>query len=183
MDLSLPIHDPWNNINNSSLEEALRNYVRPEVLDDDNKYECSGCTKKVRAVKGQIFEKLPQVLVIQLNRFTFNMYGSPIKVNDKITFPFILNMNDLMEENIDDKIKQTEQKIIDGEFDKVDDKKDDENQQDQQQDMEVDNNGAIALGPAPTDETRNDIGVIKTSDPTDFIDTSIQEAQERENMG
>jgi ubiquitin carboxyl-terminal hydrolase 47 len=39
MDLSLPIQDPWNNINNSSLQEALQNYVKPEVLDEDNKYE------------------------------------------------------------------------------------------------------------------------------------------------
>ena len=45
------------------------------------------------------------------------MYENAIKVNDKITFPFILNMNDLMED-IGAKIKQTEQKIIDGKFDK-----------------------------------------------------------------
>ena len=112
------------------------------------------------------------------------MYGNAIKVNDKITFPFILNMNDLMEEDIDAKIKQTEQKIIDGEFDQKDeDKKDEVKQEDQQPYMEVDTNGAIALGPAPTQETRNGIGVVKTSDPSDFIDTSFQEAQERENMG
>lgn len=118
-DLSLPIHDPWNNINNSSLEEALENYVRPEVLDDDNKYECSGCNKKVRAVKGHIFDKLPEILVIQLNRFTFNMYGNAVKINDKITFPYVLNMNKYMQEDIESKIKQTEQKIIDDQ-DKLD---------------------------------------------------------------
>lgn len=56
MDLSLPIHDPWNNINNSTLMEALENYVKPEVLDGDNKYQCSGCDTKVKAVKGLIFK-------------------------------------------------------------------------------------------------------------------------------
>ena len=61
--------------------------------------------------------------------------------------------------------------------------KDQEKQEDQQSDMEVDTNGAIALGPAPTLETRNDIGIAKTSGPSDYIDTSIQEAQERESMG
>ena len=73
--------------------EALENYVKPEVLDDDNKYHCSGCDNRVRAVKGQIFQKLPEVLIIQLNRFTFNEYGNSVKINDKITFPYVLNMN------------------------------------------------------------------------------------------
>lgn len=40
LDLSLPIKDPWNNISNSTLQEALENYVRAEVLDEDNKYFC-----------------------------------------------------------------------------------------------------------------------------------------------
>jgi ubiquitin carboxyl-terminal hydrolase 47 len=111
LDLSLPIHDPYSNINNSSLEEALENYVKPEVLDEDNKYECSGCNNKVRAVKGHIFDKLPKILIIQLNRFTFNMYGNAVKINEKISFPFVLNMNQLIEEDVQTKILQTEQKL------------------------------------------------------------------------
>lgn len=113
LDLSLPIHDPWSNISNSSLEEALENYVKPEVLDGDNKYECSGWNKKVKAVKGQIFDRVPEILVIQLSRFTFNQYGNAVKINNKVSFPFILNMNKFVAEDIDTKIKQTEQKIID----------------------------------------------------------------------
>ena len=113
MDLSLPIHDPWNNINNNSLEEALENYVKPEVLDGENKYECSGCNKKVKAVKGVIFDKVPEVLFFQLSRFTFNQYGNAVKINNRVSFPFILNMNKFVSEDIDTKIKQTEQKIID----------------------------------------------------------------------
>ena len=113
MDLSLPIHDPFSNINNSSLEEALENYVKSEVLDGDNKYEWSGCNKKVKALKGQIFDKVPEVLFLQLSRFTFNQYGNAVKINNRVSFPFILNMNKFVSEDIDTKIKQTEQKIID----------------------------------------------------------------------
>lgn len=119
------------------------------------------------------------------------MYGNAVKVNDKLTFPYVLNMNDLINEDIDTKIKQTEQKIIDGEFDKKDAQSDDKDQP-----MEVDEQSsgaialgpsdAIALGPAPEPfKDRDHIGVIKTSDPMDYAmsTTAEQEAQEREHMG
>jgi len=31
---------------------ALENYMRPEYLEGDNKYECLVCKKKVNATKG-----------------------------------------------------------------------------------------------------------------------------------
>lgn len=41
------------------------------------------------------------------------MYGNAIKINDKVTFPYVLNMNKFMKEDIATKIKQTEDKMND----------------------------------------------------------------------
>ena len=35
-----------------------------------------------------------------------------MKINDKITFPYVLNMNTFLQEQIEDKIKQTEEKML-----------------------------------------------------------------------
>lgn len=43
------------------------------------------------------------------------MYGNAIKINDKVTFPYVLNMNKFMKEDIATKIKQTEDKMNDEE--------------------------------------------------------------------
>jgi ubiquitin carboxyl-terminal hydrolase 36/42 len=53
MDLSLPIKNEFGTgVLNSSLEMALENYIKPEKLENDNKYQCDKCQKKVNAEKG-----------------------------------------------------------------------------------------------------------------------------------
>ena len=70
MDLSLPIkNNPTSNdqklaVTNSSLEMALENYMRPEYLEGDNKYDCTLCKKKVNATKGLKLQSLPNILTI-----------------------------------------------------------------------------------------------------------------------
>ena len=97
LDIQLPISDPFTKTSNSSVESALENYLKPEVLTGDNKYECQKCKKKVEAKKGCKFGKMPPILALQLNRFTLNMATfSRVKVMDRVTFPFVLNMNNYM---------------------------------------------------------------------------------------
>jgi ubiquitin C-terminal hydrolase len=73
---------------NSSLEMALENYMKPEQLSGANQYECSGCNKKVDAIKGLKLSKVPTVLAIQLSRFTldFNTFQR-VKITDRVSFP------------------------------------------------------------------------------------------------
>ena len=79
-----------------SLSECIDAYVRPEILDGDDKYyaECVG--KKVTAIKGLKFGKLPQIMSVQLKRFVYDFSGNSMiqkKVNDTVSFPMLLDMN------------------------------------------------------------------------------------------
>ncbi len=90
---------------------ALENYMKPEKLCGDNQYECSQCNKKVDAIKGLKLKKSPTVLTIQLSRFTldFNTFQR-VKITDRVSFPFLLNMNDYMQgyEGIQNKLYEKE---------------------------------------------------------------------------
>lgn len=112
MDIVLPIMNEFGTgVLNSSLEMAIENYLKPEILDKDNQYNCSGCDKKVDAKKGQRIEKLPDHLMIVMNRFTLDFTTfSRVKINEHVSFPKILNMNDYMQgyEGIQNKVYDKE---------------------------------------------------------------------------
>jgi ubiquitin carboxyl-terminal hydrolase 47 len=53
LDLTLPIkNEMGTGVLNSSVEMALENYIRPEMLQGDNQYYCEQCKKKCDAQKG-----------------------------------------------------------------------------------------------------------------------------------
>ena len=116
LDLSLPIRSDSSGgqqIRNSSLEMALENYLKPEKLEGDNQYDCPQCIKKVNAVKGLKLISSPQILTIQLNRFTLDWTTyQMVKVHERVTFPFVLNMNEFLngyegiKNKVSDKIQQ-----------------------------------------------------------------------------
>ena len=61
-DISLPIRNEFGTgVQNSSVEMALENYLKPEKLENDNQYECSSCMKKVNALKGIKIAKSPNL--------------------------------------------------------------------------------------------------------------------------
>lgn len=73
MDISLPIRNEFGTgVVNSSLEMALENYLKPDVLEGDNQYECDKCKKKVDALKGLKLTDAPLVLSINFNRFALD---------------------------------------------------------------------------------------------------------------
>ncbi|XP_064489986.1 ubiquitin carboxyl-terminal hydrolase 47-like isoform X2 [Ornithodoros turicata] len=77
-----------------SVEEALCAFVTPETLEGSNQYFCERCGKKCDAHKGLKFIKFPYLLTLQLKRFDFDpVTMHRIKLNDKVTFPEILNLN------------------------------------------------------------------------------------------
>lgn len=91
LDLSLSIRNPYKGVNFSSIEESIKEYLRPEKLED--KFECEQCGEKVFVEKGLCFESLPPILTLQLNRFELNYETMQReKVNSFLYFPEILEM-------------------------------------------------------------------------------------------
>jgi ubiquitin carboxyl-terminal hydrolase 47 len=79
-----------------SVTECIEHYLEPEILDGDNQYFADSVGRKVDAIKGLKFGSLPQVMAVQMKRFVFDFSGESIvqkKINDKVTFPLILDMN------------------------------------------------------------------------------------------
>lgn len=68
-----------------SLDAALRAFTEAEILDDDNKWQCDGCKRRVRARKQLTVRRPPAVLVLHLKRFAFGRYGS--KLTQHVSFP------------------------------------------------------------------------------------------------
>ncbi|OMJ74395.1 hypothetical protein SteCoe_26692 [Stentor coeruleus] len=94
LDLSLTVKSKFDNIYNDSIEKALYTFIKPEILDEGNKYFCGHCNSKQDAVKGLKFEELPYILVVQLKRFDLDYETfQRIKLNDRVSFPTILNAN------------------------------------------------------------------------------------------
>lgn len=97
-DLSLPIRNEFGTgVINSSVEMALENYIKPELLSGENAYYCSQCQKKVSADKGIKLVKGPKILTIVLNRFTLDYETMQrVKIQDRVSFPSVINFNDYL---------------------------------------------------------------------------------------
>lgn len=52
-----------------TLLDCLSKSSQPEMLDDDNKWFCEKCNKKVNGVRETSIWKLPDILIIQLKKF------------------------------------------------------------------------------------------------------------------
>ncbi|GMI89653.1 hypothetical protein HRI_002634700 [Hibiscus trionum] len=72
-----------------TLEEALRRFTRTEILDGENKYQCSRCKSYEKAKKKLTILEAPNILTIALKRFQSGKFG---KLNKAIRFPEILNL-------------------------------------------------------------------------------------------
>ncbi|RUS84034.1 hypothetical protein EGW08_008212 [Elysia chlorotica] len=115
-----------------SVREAMTAFVQPEILDGSNQYFCEKCNKKCNAHKGLKFVTFPYLLTLQLKRFDFD-YATMhrIKLNDKVTFMEILNLNpfitcetkdgeDLEEEEEEDKLAGLSAGQVDSSDDGID---------------------------------------------------------------
>ncbi len=79
LDISLPVKSQLTGVKNSSVEMALENYLKPEILSEDNKFKCSGCGELVCAEKGIDFERIPPILNVSLSRFMLDMTSWDLK--------------------------------------------------------------------------------------------------------
>ncbi|GMR33903.1 hypothetical protein PMAYCL1PPCAC_04098, partial [Pristionchus mayeri] len=77
----------------NNLRDSLKEYVRGDVLENDNAYQCEACNKKVKAIKRLSLSKLPDVLIVQLKRFDFDWEKEiAVKFNDYFEFPFEMDI-------------------------------------------------------------------------------------------
>ncbi|XP_017893324.1 ubiquitin carboxyl-terminal hydrolase 47 isoform X2 [Ceratina calcarata] len=94
LDIPLPVRPFGSSETYSSVEESLKAFVQYEILEGNNQYHCDKCNKKCDAHKGLKFTKFPYLLTIHLKRFDFDLETfHRIKLNNKVTFPDILNLN------------------------------------------------------------------------------------------
>uniref|UniRef100_A0A7S2RGE2 ubiquitinyl hydrolase 1 n=1 Tax=Mucochytrium quahogii TaxID=96639 RepID=A0A7S2RGE2_9STRA len=86
-----------------SIKQSLDLYVEGELLEGDNKYLCGECNEKRDAQKRACFVKLPQVLIMHLKRFEFDLeLLRKIKVNDHCEFPMDIDMKKYTKEGLEE---------------------------------------------------------------------------------
>jgi len=85
--------------NKKHIYEGLKAYIQADTLEGDNAYFCEKCDKKVSAYKRQNIKTLPNVLLIVLKRFEFNVETmAKVKVNDFCEFPHELDLEEFTQE-------------------------------------------------------------------------------------
>ena len=70
-----------------TLYNLLDNHIKPELLEDDNKWSSPYANKLVNAEKCNLIWDSPKVLIILLKRFEYTYTGAT-KLNNIINFPF-----------------------------------------------------------------------------------------------
>ncbi|CEP08439.1 hypothetical protein, partial, partial [Parasitella parasitica] len=70
MSLSLPIPAKKMRLSSVTLNQCLDYFVKEEVLDKEDAWRCPKCQKKRKASKQLTLSRLPDVLLIQLKRFS-----------------------------------------------------------------------------------------------------------------
>ena len=75
---------------NHTLEDCLDKFISEEKIED---YNCEKCNKKITNIKKVLIDKLPNILIIHLQRISFNYETFLMeKINDDITFEPKLNI-------------------------------------------------------------------------------------------
>lgn len=73
---------------NKSLVDSFKEYIQVETMDGENQYFAGDQFKLQDARKGVIFESFPDVLNLQLKRFTYDIEKDAMtKLNDRYEFP------------------------------------------------------------------------------------------------
>lgn len=92
MDLSVDI----NHVEIATLDDALFEFTKDELLTEDNAFFCQRCRKKQSVTKGLRLATAPSILVVHLKRFAFNDYGRLVRLHKRIEFPQRLEIGDYM---------------------------------------------------------------------------------------
>ena len=75
--------------NASKVEKCLENFIKEETIED---YHCEKCDKKITNIKNVLIDKIPNFLIIHLQRITFSYETfNMVKINNYIKFDKTLN--------------------------------------------------------------------------------------------
>lgn len=77
----------------ASVEEALRNWCKIEVLPKGEGYRCEKCDRAVAVQKQLTICEAPPILVIQMKRF--DMMRGGLKINKSVAFHEELDLTDI----------------------------------------------------------------------------------------
>lgn len=87
--------------NKKTLEEALDLYVKPDILEGENKYDCEAHGRKVSAQRRTYLKDLSNMVAISLKRLEFDYSTMQrYKVNDYCAFPERINFRKWAKEGI-----------------------------------------------------------------------------------
>lgn len=75
IDLTIPI----NLAEKTDIQTYINNYFDVEELDENNKWFCDKCQQKQMAIKYSFINKYPELLMLSLSRFEFDIFGSKIR--------------------------------------------------------------------------------------------------------
>ena len=70
-----------------TLDKCFETFVKPERLDENNRWYCSECKEHVRALKTMELWKLPNILIVHLKRFEFKNALRRDKLDTLVSFP------------------------------------------------------------------------------------------------
>uniref|UniRef100_A0A2K6PZ87 Ubiquitin carboxyl-terminal hydrolase 19 n=1 Tax=Rhinopithecus roxellana TaxID=61622 RepID=A0A2K6PZ87_RHIRO len=70
-----------------TLDQCLNLFTRPEVLAPEEAWYCPQCKQHREASKQLLLWRLPNVLIVQLKRFSFRSFIWRDKINDLVEFP------------------------------------------------------------------------------------------------
>lgn len=73
-----------------TIYDCFDNFTRTETLSGDNSYMCSYCSEQTPAVQSTKFWYLPEILIIQLKRFSSEVIGNMCRTSKnstQVTFP------------------------------------------------------------------------------------------------
>ena len=89
LDLSLDVNK------SETLNSAFKVFTTPELLSKGNRYKCEACHRLVEAHKQFTIYKTPEILTIQLKRFSVNLFtGQTNKLNRTVNFSENLNISE-----------------------------------------------------------------------------------------
>ena len=75
---------------NKTIQECLEKYTSEEKIED---YHCEKCGKKITHIKKVVIDKLPNILILHLQRISFNYETFLMeKINDEVAFQIELNV-------------------------------------------------------------------------------------------
>ena len=89
--------------NKRRLQDALDMYVKPDILDGENKYHCEKYDRKLDARKRTYLKNLSETVVISLKRFEFDYQTMQrIKINDYCEFPELIDFRPWTKQGIEE---------------------------------------------------------------------------------